>query len=191
MAGSARYTALLDANVLYPNTLRNLLLRLAEAGLYHARWSDRITQEWSHHLLARKPDLAPRMGRLIELVNQSVPDCLVENYEYLIQTLVLPDPNDRHVLAAAIVGHADAIVTANLRDFPQDVLDRYGLEAQHPDDFVMNQLQLRPFDALEVIRGMRASLKRPPYEPTAFVDLIERQGLPQTALYLRAQAGLI
>jgi hypothetical protein len=94
-------------------------------------------------------------------------------------------------MAAAIVGHADAIVTANLRDFPQDVLDQYGVEAQHPDDFVMNQLQLRPFDALEVIRGMRASLKRPPYEPTAFVDLIERQGLPQTALYLRAQAGLI
>lgn len=191
MAGSGRYTALLDANVLYPNTLRNLLLRLAEAGLYHARWSDRITQEWSNHLLASKPDLAARMGRLIELVNQSVPDCLVENYEYLIQTLVLPDPKDRHVLAAAIVGHADAIVTANLRDFPQDVLDQYGVEAQHPDDFVMNQLQLRPFDALEVIRGMRASLKRPPYEPTAFVDLIERQGLPQTALYLRAQAGLI
>lgn len=65
------------------------------------------------------------MGRLIELVNQSVPDCLVENYEYLIQTLVLPDPKDRHVLAAAIVGHADAIVTANLRDFPQDVLAEF------------------------------------------------------------------
>lgn len=111
MAGSGRYTVLLDANVLYPNVLRDLLLSLASAGLYHARWTDRINEEWTRNLVADRPDIGPRIPELLKLVNQSVPDCLVENYDILIDQLELPDSDDRHVLAAAIAGHADAIVT--------------------------------------------------------------------------------
>lgn len=81
---------------------------------------------------------------MLELVNTSVPDCLVENYEFLIEGLVMPDPDDRHVLAAAIAGHADAIVTSNLKDFPKKILASHGIEVQHPDDFIMNQLELQP-----------------------------------------------
>lgn len=191
MAGSARYTAILDANVLYPNLLRDLLLSLAAAGLYHARWTDRITQEWSSNLLLNKPHLQDKMARLVDLVNESVPDCLVQNYEPLIEGLQLPDPNDRHVLAAAIVGHADAIVTSNLKDFPVEVLAKHNIEPQHPDDFIMNQLELRPFEALEVIKKVRARMNNPAYSAHELVEMIKKSGLPQTAQHLKVHVGLI
>lgn len=106
-------------------------------------------------------------------------------------SLVLPDPDDRHVLAAAIVGHADAIVTADLRDFPVQVLAQHGLEAQHRDDFIMNQLGLRSFDALEVFKGVRARRINPTTSATEFIDMVEKSSLPQTAQYLRGHTGLI
>lgn len=191
MAGSSRYTAILDANVLYLNLLRDLLLSLAAAGLYHARWSAQINEEWTRNLAANRPEIASKIGHLLDQVNQAVPDCLVENYTFLIDGLVLPDPNDRHVLAAAIVGHADAIVTANLKDFPANVMAAHGIEVQHPDDFLMNQLELRPFEALEVIKRVRARRKNPPTTPVEFIDMVEKNGLPQAAQHLRMRAGLI
>jgi predicted nucleic acid-binding protein len=191
MAGSARYTAILDANVLYPSLLRDLLLSLASAGLYHARWTSEINDEWTRHLAANKPDIAAKIPLLLELVNQAVPDCLVDNYASLIDSLVLPDPNDRHVLAAAIAGHADAIVTANLKDFPEDFLAQHGIEAQHPDDFVMNQLELHPFEALEVIKRVRARMRNPARSAVELIETLEKRGLPQTAQYLKSRAGLI
>lgn len=191
MAGSSRYTAILDANVLYPNLLRDLLLSLAAAGLYHARWSAQINEEWTRNLAANRPEIASKIGHLLDQVNQVVPDCLVANYAFLIDGLVLPDPNDRHVLAAAIVGHADAIVTANLKDFPANVMAAHGIEVQHPDDFLMNQLELRPFEALEVIKRVRARRKNPPCTPDEFIDMVEKSGLPQAAQHLRMRAGLI
>jgi len=191
MAGSARYTAILDANVLYPNLLRDLLLSMASAGLYHARWTSQINDEWTRNLVANKPEVAPKIALLLELVNQAVPDCLVENYASLIDSLVLPDPDDRHVLAAAIAGHADAIVTINLNDFPEEVLAQHGIEAQHPDDFVMNQLELRPFEALEVIKRVRARMRNPARSSADLIQMLEKNALPQTAQYLKSRAGLI
>lgn len=191
MAGSSSYTAVLDANVLYGNLIRDVLLSLAAAGLYHARWSREIHREWSSHLEKNRPDLVAKIPLLIETIDKSVPDCLVENYEYLIDTLILPDPKDRHVLAAAIVGHADAIVTENLKDFPAAALAVHGLEAQHPDDFIMNQLELRPFEALAAIKRMRERMARPVFTVSELIGLIEKRGLPQTAQFLRAREALI
>ncbi len=191
MAGSSRYTAILDANVLYPNLLRDILLSLASAGLYHARWTAQINDEWTRNLAANRPDIAPKIEDLLVLINQSVPDCLVENYEVLIDTLKLPDPDDRHVLAAAIAGHADAIVTLNLKDFPEKVLARHNIEAQHPDDFVMNQLELRPFEALEAIKRVRSRMRKPARSAVEMIAMVEKSGLPQTAQHLRAWVGLI
>lgn len=191
MAGSSRYTAVLDANVLYPNLLRDLLLSLAAAGLYHARWTEKINEEWSRNLTADRPDIASKMGALLEQVNRAVPDCLIDGYEYLIDQLNLPDPDDRHVLAAAIAGHADAIVTANLKDFPAATLDKHGVEVQHPDDFIMNQLELKPFEALEVIKRVRLRRRNPPCSVLDLIAMIERNGLPQTAQYLHTKTGLI
>jgi hypothetical protein len=191
MAGSAKYTAILDANVLYPNTLRNLLLSLASDGIYHVKWTTEITQEWSRNLVADRPDIASNIDRLVDLVNLSVQDCLVEGYEYIIPTIELPDLNDRHVVAAAVVGHADAIVTFNLKDFPAELIDKFGVDVQHPDDFLMNQLQLRQFDALEVMRKVRGRYRNPQLSAKEFIELVSRNGLPQTAQYLQTHMGLI
>jgi len=191
MAGSARYTALLDANTLYPAPLRDLLLSLAVDGLYHARWTSRIHDEWTRNLAMNRPELAERLPQLVALMNRSVPDCLIENYEALIDGLALPDADDRHVLAAAITGHVDAIVTFNLKDFPAEVLGRYNIEALHPDDFVLNQLELRQIDALAAIKAMRARLRRPPQSAADLIATLERAGLAASAAHLRRAEALI
>ena len=191
MAGSARYTALLDANTLYPAPLRDLLLSLAVDGLYHARGTVRIHDEWTRNLAMNRPELAERLPQVVALMNRIVPDCLIENYEALIDGLELPDVEDRHVLAAAITGHVDAIVTFNLKDFPGDVLGRYNIEAQHPDEFVLNQLELRQIDALAAIKAMRARLRRPSQSAVDLIATLERAGLPASAAHLRRAQALI
>lgn len=191
MAGSSQYTALLDANVLYGNLSRDLLLSLANADLYHARWSSQITTEWTNHLARNRPDVAAKIENVVALMHQAVPDCLVENYEHLIGSLTLPDMKDRHVLAAAIMGHADAIVTLNLKDFPQEALDEYNIEVQHLDDFIVNQLEMRPIQALGAIKAMRERQRNPELSVAALIELIERREMPQTAQYLRARQQLL
>lgn len=192
MAGSATYTAVLDACVLYPAPLRDLLLSLASAGLFHARWTPDIEHEWMRNLLANRPDLnLKQLQTTQERMIAAIPDCMVTHYEPLIAGLSLPDPDDRHVLAAAIAGHADAIVTVNLKDFPAAILATYSLEAQHPDDFVMNQLELREYEALAAIKRMRARLRNPPRSPAEFIETLERNGLVQSARRLSQRRDLI
>lgn len=191
MAGSARYTAILDANTLYPMLVRDLLLSLATAGLYHARWTQDIHDEWTRNLAADRPDIANELMTIVVAMNAAVPDCLVENYQPLIGCVDLPDPNDQHVLAAAIAGHADAIVTFNIKHFPSEVLTRHGIEAQHPDDFVMNQLQLQELVAIEAIKKMRARWKSPERTATELIEALEKRGLPLTAAHLKEAIALI
>ena len=192
MAGSATYTAVLDACVLYPAPLRDMLLSLASAGLFHARWTPDIEHEWMRNLLANRPDLnLKQLQTTQERMIAAIPDCMVTHYEPLIAGLSLPDPDDRHVLAAAIAGHADAIVTVNLKDFPAAILATYSLEAQHPDDFVMNQLELREYEALAAIKRMRARLRNPPRSPAEFIETLERNGLVQSARRLSQRRDLI
>lgn len=115
----ARSVALLDANVLYPARLRDLLVRLAIAGQYHACWTDQILDECFENLIADRPDLlVDHLLRTRHLLGIAVPDAVVANYDHLIDRLDLPDRDDRHVLAAAIAAGADNLVTANLGDFP-------------------------------------------------------------------------
>lgn len=91
---------------------------------FRARWTDEIHDEWTRNLLKNRADLSEaQLQRTVDLMNQAVPDCLVGNYEGLIDSLELPDPHDRHVLAAAIKCQADVIVTNNLNDFPKKALD--------------------------------------------------------------------
>lgn len=138
-------TALLDANVLYPAPIRDILLQLAVEDLFWAKWTVDIHREWIEALLRNEPhrDRAA-LERTRRLMDSAVRDALITGYEALIETLVLPDPDDRHVLAAAIVGRCDVIVTQNPQDFPEDVLKPYGIETQHPDDFLVNHLHLAP-----------------------------------------------
>lgn len=132
-----------------------------------------------------------QLARTRDLMNAHVRDCLVTDYETLIPSLTLPDPDDRHVLAAAIRAGADAIVTFNLRHFPDQALAPYGIEAIHPDDFVTYQLDLAPHIVCAAAKRQRQSLKNPPKTVDEFLASLERQGLAQTASALRPFAELI
>jgi len=119
----AKFTAIFDACVLYPAPLRDLLMSLALTGLFRAKWTAAIHEEWIGNLLRNRDDLTrPQLERTRDLMDRAVPDALVAGYEELIDPLTLPDPDDRHVLAAAIRGRADVIVTSNLKDFPETAL---------------------------------------------------------------------
>lgn len=187
----ADYTALFDACVLYPQTLRDVLISMARTDLFRARWSADINDEWSRNRLARNPELAVQIRRTVELVNESVPDCLVTGYRPLIPSLTLPDPDDRHVLAAAIVGRADVIVTTNLKHFPADVLSPFGIEPQHPDEFVYQQFGLDVDRVLSAFKGMRARLRRPPMTADEFIRNLDAKGLALTAAALDPFKGEI
>src|SRR5437773_233930 len=139
------FTVIYDACVLYPAPLRDLLVRIAVTGVVRARWTERILDECFRNILANRPDLTERsLRRTRELMNQAVADCVVAGYEDLVAGLKLPDGDDRHVLAAAVRGGAQSIVTFNLRDFPKEALAPYGVEAVHPDDFVFDVIDLAP-----------------------------------------------
>jgi predicted nucleic acid-binding protein len=192
MAGYYRYTAVLDACVLYPAPLRDLLLSLASEGVFGARWTLEIQDEWIRNLTANRADVKPEaLARTVELMNNAIEDCLIENYQFMIDALTLPDVNDRHVLAAAIVGHADAIVTFNLKDFPEAAASSHGIEILHPDDFVVAQYDLDPIRFLGIIKANRARLKNPPKSAEDFIETYELQGLPQTCKLLRVAIELI
>ncbi len=188
----SHYTALFDANVLYPAPMRDILLQLAMTDLFRAKWTDDIHREWIEALLENEPHRKQAaLERTRNLMDRATRDCLVTDYEALIPYLELPDPNDRHVLAAAIVGRCDAIVTQNLKDFPDNVLAPYGIEAQHPDDFLCNHLNLSPGVFCAAIRKVRARLKNPPYSVQDYLTTLTRQGLVATASELEQFSELI
>ena len=193
MAGHARYTAVLDACVLYPVCVADALMSMAVAGLYAAKWSIAIEQEWIRNLERSRPELAGKLDRRRALMRDANPDWEVPEASCIAVAagLVLPDPDDAHVLAAAIAGHADCIVTANLRDFPSEILGVYGLCAIHPDDFLIAQLDLDPLRALAAFKEMRSRSKSPPLTPDEFATAFERNGLAAMAERLREAAELI
>jgi len=182
----AGFTAFYDANVLYPAELRNLLMHLAIIGLFRAKWSAEVHEEWISNLLKKRPDLTrDKLQRTRMLMDKHAVDALVTGYEDLIPGLQLPDPDDRHVLAAAIHGQADVIVTMNLRDFPFDVIGLFGIEAQHPDEFVLHLLDLALDAVVTAAQNHRQSLKNPTKTVAEYLGTLERQGLTQTVSVLR------
>lgn len=161
--------ALYDACVLYPSLVRNLLMHLAVAGLVAARWTDEIHDEWGRNLLLNRPDLgAQRVQRIRALMDQAVPDARVTGYETLIAGLSLPVPDDRHVLAAAIHAQADVIVTLNLKDFPRELLEPYGVQVMTPDTLLLALLEAEPLATRDALEGLRRS------SPFTWEELTER-----------------
>lgn len=133
------FVALLDANVLYPAYLRDLLLRLAQAGVYQPRWSAEILDEVARNVKeGRDPTGQQKVDRMIYLMKRHFEDAEVTGYEGLVPAMT-NDPKDRHVLAAAITGGADVIVTYNLRHFPSGSREPYNIDAQGPDEFLRHQ----------------------------------------------------
>lgn len=179
------FVVVYDACVLYPSHLRDLLVRLANTGIVQAKWSERIVDEAISAILRDRPHLDDKLKRTRDLLLDAAPDCLVTGHEALIDALELPDPDDRHVLAAAIRAHAQVIVTLNVRDFPRDRLERYAIEAQSPDEFLLNLLDLWRPQVDGVIDQMLRALTQPPLDRGRLLDILARDGLPHTAALLR------
>ncbi|HEU4632065.1 MAG TPA: PIN domain-containing protein [Gemmatimonadaceae bacterium] len=139
---------------------------------------------------ADRPDLrSEALARTRELMIAAVPDCLVTGYEHLIDGLDLPDPDDRHVLAAAIRANAQALVTYNLRDFPDHVLARYDLETKHPDEFVLDSIDLAPGAVVQCVTAQVAALRNPPVPLPDLLDTLRRAGLVRSVARLRELLG--
>ena len=187
-----RYTAVLDACVLHPAFVRGALLWFAAERLFRPLWSAEILDEWQRSLARKFPDLTPdQLVMQRQVMEAQFEDALVAGYEPLVDTLVLPDPDDRHVLAAAIAGRADAIVTANLRDFPAAQTQLFNVEVIHPDDFFVNAIDLDTGKALTALRRHREALSKSTPTPTDYLSRFQRCGLIQTHQRLQAVADLL
>jgi predicted nucleic acid-binding protein len=183
-------TAILDACVLYGARLRSFLMYLAMSDLLWARWTHRIHEEWMRNVLQNYPHLTrDKLERTRDLMDRHASDAIVTDYEDLVAGLALPDPDDRHVLAAAIRAGADAIVTFNLSDFPGEILARFDVEALHPDDLLERLIDLDLDAVCAAARQDRVSLKSPPKSVDEYLADLERAGIPRTAAALRPSRG--
>jgi predicted nucleic acid-binding protein len=188
----AAISALLDSCVLYPARLRDLLLSLAAAGLFRPIWSDIIQEEWMNNVLANRPDLTrAQLEATRSAMDRAFPAASVSGFESLIPALSLPDPNDRHVLAAALHARAELIITVNLKDFPTAALTPHSIIAAHPDAFVDYLFDLDEREAIGGIAKMRSRLQAPSLSPDDFIDSIAQIGMPLTASKLRRHANRI
>ena len=167
-------------------------MRLALTDLFKARWTDQIHDEWINALLREEGKFTrDQLERVRDLMDLHVRDAKVTGYEYLIDSLSLPDPDDRHVLAAAICCNADAIVTANIKDFPENELRKYDIEVIHPDDFVCYQIELDPGRACNAVKCQREALKNPLKTIDEFLVHLQKCQLPQTVSMLKQYRDLL
>lgn len=186
------FTAFIDANVFYGARLRSLVLFVAQTKLFRARWSEQVHDEWVRNLIKNRPELKPEdLLRTRALMNKAVPDCVVEGYESLINGVELPDLDDRHIVAAAIMTRANVIVTFNQRDFPDEALEKFRLHTKHPDDFLMDAFNLDAFMFIEAVRRDFLHYKQPPLEFDAYIESLVKAGVPNLAHAMEAFRVLI
>lgn len=179
------FIVLYDSNVLYPNTVRDLLIRLAQHGIVQAKWSEKILEEVDAALARNGIGDEDKRTELLRRMNAAVRDCIVAGHEPLIEGLKLPDPDDRHVLAAAIKAGAQVIVTDNKKHFPPDTLAEWGIERKTADDFVMDLIDLDDRVVYGcIVEIVNARTRR----PVTFEDVLkqlERSGLIGSVSMLR------
>jgi len=185
MIHSVRFTAVLDTNVVYPVIIRDILLWFGHYDLYTPKWSEHIFEEWKNVMLAKGVEAAEAENR-IKKVNLAFPDALVQNYKGLIDKLELPDVDDRHVLAAAIKVNANLIVTNNIKDFPEQYLQSFGLSAKTADDFLTDIIDLNQEQAIAAYKEMVLNKKNPKMNELVVLDQLRKAGLKDTAHYLHA-----
>ena len=180
------FTAFFDANILYSAMVRDLLMNLTNTDLFRPRWSRAVQDEWIRNLLENRPDLKPeQLERTRELMDRHAPDALVTSYESLIEGLQLPDPDDQ---ACSGRRHSRPRRCDRYRK-PERlscrILAPFGIEAQHPDEFVLHLLDLAPGVVCRAADHHRQTLKKPPRTLEEYLDALEAQGLTQTASVLR------
>ena len=178
--------AVYDACVLYPFHLRNILIQCAFDGLVEARWTDDIHDEWMRNLAANTPGLSiERLEATRDRMNAVLPEAAVANHRPFIADLTLPDPDDRHVLAAAIAGKASVIVTWNLKDFPAKNLLAHSVTSKSPDDFLTDLHAAFPEALISSVKSARHNLRKTIPSVEAFVDALDQGGLKKFSGILR------
>jgi len=171
-----------DACVLFPATLRDLMLRLAAAGLVQPRWSERILDECFRNIRLKRPDLVEAaLERTRAKMCAAFPDAMQTGEGPPAAATPLPDPDDLHVLATALAAGASSIVTFNLRDFPAKVLGPLGIQSMHPDDFVLARIEEAPGLVCAVVEGQALALRNPPTSSRVLASRLSVQGLPRSA----------
>jgi len=178
--------ALLDACVLYPTVLREILIAAARAGLYDPLWSDRILEEWARATRKLGPGAEVLARGEVAALKAAFPKAAVPPREGLAARLWLPDPDDIHVLAAAVAGGAEVIVTFNAQDFPRQPLAEEGLARLDPDQFLMALWADQPATVARSVEAVRAEAERLSGQPQPARALLKRAGLPRLGKALAA-----
>ena len=187
-----RYPAVLDANVLHPAFLRGAMLWFAAERLYQPHWSATILAEWRSSVARRFPDMvAEKLDNQQRMMSDAFPDALIDGYDAIVEALKLPDQMDRHVLAAAIVGKCSGIVTANVKHFPTAEVGAFNIDVIHPDDFIVNIIDLDQDRALEACRQHRAAMTTSNISAADFLARYELAGLIQAHGRLKPHIGLL
>ncbi len=179
------FVIVLDANVLYPFRTRDVLFTFAQQGLFRARFTDEIIDEWTRSLIKNKPGLKASIGRQEKIIRDVFEECFVTGFEPLIDGLKLPDKDDRHVLAAAIKCSAQIIVTENKKDFPEDVLEEHNIEALSADDMLANTFDLFQMGGAKALRIVRQRYDNPPFTASEFLLDLTKCGMPKLAAMAR------
>lgn len=168
-----------DANILYPVLLRDLMLRLAGSNLFQARWTEEILKETVRSITQNRPELKKHIIRTFSNMTQTMRKELVSDYEYIIPELQLPDPDDRHVLAAAIRCEAHTIVTDNLKDFPVNILSKYNIFPLSSDQFLCKLLEVDPDTIIRVLGEQSVNLVNPSIELDELLDSLSKNHVPE------------
>lgn len=173
MIHSVRFTAVLDTNVIYPVIVRDLLFWFAHHEMYTPRWSAHIFDEWKAVMIRK--GVSPDESEIwVQRANQAFPDALVQNYESLISTLSLPDAKDCHVLAAAIKANAHLIVSNNIKHFPEEKLNPFGIEVKTADDFLTDLIDLDKETAITAFKEMVLHKRNPNLDEYEVLKLLEK-----------------
>jgi hypothetical protein len=171
--------------VLYPAPVRDLLLHLADTGLYFPKWTDEIHKEWIQNLFANRPDLKlSSLKSAKRSMNLAFPDADIKGFFHLIEKLQLPDKNDRHILAAAIHAKADFSITYNVKDFPQKYLASFSLNAINPNDFTVKLIHQDKEAVLSAFNNQVANLKYPPLTKNEVLNSLAKCELKKSVTLL-------
>ena len=188
----SKRVAVLDACIFYPAPLRDLFMQLSVSDLFQAKWTREIHAEWIYSLSKKRPDLKKEnLEYIANLMDQHTRDCIVEDYQHIIPNLELPDPNDRHVLAAAIRSNSDTIVTLNLQDFPTKLIRKHDIVAKHPDDFILDLISINANAVYNAAKTHRLRLRNPPKNVDEYLATMKKQSLTNTINLFEQNKSLI
>jgi predicted nucleic acid-binding protein len=183
------FTVLLDANIIHSLPVCAAILDLREHDLFAVKWSDAIFNE-AKESLVRRGKLPEKIDARLQKMDEVFPDASITGFEHLISGLSLPDEKDRHVLAAAVIGGVEQIVTNNLKHFPSDSLRPYGIEAVTADTFLLNALDLFPEMTIATTRERAERLRNPAIGVRGVLKALRESGAPQFSIVLAEALGI-